>query len=284
MTYFEGFVVPVPEANKDAYRKHASDSAPMFQEIRRQPHGRSLGRRRARRQGHRLHGGGEGQAGRNGRLLLVRISATRPPATPPNEKMMSDPRMSDMGANMPFDGKRMIYRRLRRRSSRKARAGGQLHRRLRRPGADDKKEAYRELAAEDRAKVFREHGATRVVEAFGDDVPDGKVTDFNRAVKAEDGESVVFSLIEWPDKATRDAALGEDHGRRADEAAGARCRSTASACSGAASRKSSTPQKRDARSRVNQHQGDPTMTTFARPKRPQRAGRPTPPASSSGTS
>ena len=56
------------------------------------------------------------------------------------------------------------------------------------------------------AKVFRQHGATRVVEAFGDDVPKGEVTDFYRAVKAVEGEGVVFSFIEWPDKATRDEA------------------------------------------------------------------------------
>jgi uncharacterized protein YbaA (DUF1428 family) len=56
------------------------------------------------------------------------------------------------------------------------------------------------------AKVFRQHGAARVVEAIADDVSHGKVTDFYRAVKAEDGETVVFSFIEWPDKATRDEA------------------------------------------------------------------------------
>ena len=56
------------------------------------------------------------------------------------------------------------------------------------------------------AKVFRQHGATRVVEAIADDVQHGEVTDFYRAVKAEDGETVVFSFIEWPDKQTRDDA------------------------------------------------------------------------------
>lgn len=57
--------------------------------------------------------------------------------------------------------------------------------------------------------VFLELGAIRVVECWGDDVPEGKVTDFRRAVQATADEAVVFSWIEWPDKATRDAAMGK---------------------------------------------------------------------------
>ena len=55
--------------------------------------------------------------------------------------------------------------------------------------------------------IFTEHGATRVVECWADDVPEGKITDFGKAVKATADESVVFSWIEWPDKKTRDAAM-----------------------------------------------------------------------------
>ena len=55
--------------------------------------------------------------------------------------------------------------------------------------------------------IFKEYGALRVVECWGDDVPHGKQTDFFRAVAAKDDESVVFSWIEWPDKATRDAGM-----------------------------------------------------------------------------
>lgn len=69
---------------------------------------------------------------------------------------------------------------------------------------DANKDAYIEHARI-AANIFKEFGAERIVECWEDDVPDGKVTDFRRSVQRQSGESVVFSWIQWPDKATRDA-------------------------------------------------------------------------------
>ncbi len=72
------------------------------------------------------------------------------------------------------------------------------------PVPAERKAAYVE-AAKRFVGIVREYGALRVVECWGDDVPDGKVTDFKRSVAAEPGETVVFSWVWWPSKAVRDA-------------------------------------------------------------------------------
>lgn len=73
------------------------------------------------------------------------------------------------------------------------------------PVPASQKEAYQELARM-AAEVFKEYGATRVVECWGDDIPLGDAHDFKQAAKATDDEVVVFSWIEYPSKRVRDDA------------------------------------------------------------------------------
>ena len=203
MTYFEGFVAAVPEANKETYRKHAADAAPIFQElgVKRHieawdsdvPEGKVTDFRKAV------------EAKQDEKVVFAWFEyPDKATSDAANEKMRSDPRMKDMGETMPFDGKRMIYGGfdaiVEEGSGTGAYADGFVV-----PVPEGKTDAYQQLAAK-MAKVFRQHGATRVVEALSDDVPKGEVTDFYRAVKAEGDEKVVFSFIEWPDKETRDQA------------------------------------------------------------------------------
>jgi uncharacterized protein YbaA (DUF1428 family) len=201
MTYVEGFVVAVPTANKEAYRKHAADAVSLFKEF-----GVA---RMVEAWGDDVPDGkvndlkGAVQAKDDETVVFSWFEypdkATRDAA---NEKMMSDPRMQSMGEAMPFDAKRMIIGGFDaivddRASGAMGYADGYVV-----PVPDGNKDAYRALA-EKASQVFRDHGATRVVEAWGDDVPDGKVTDYARAVHRRDGETVVFSWVEWPSKEAR---------------------------------------------------------------------------------
>jgi uncharacterized protein YbaA (DUF1428 family) len=203
MTYIEGFIAAVPTANKDAYLQHASDASPLFREFGATrmveswgddvPDGTVTDFRKAV------------QAKDDETIVFSWFEypdkATRDAA---NEKMMSDPRMEGMSASMPFDGKRMIYGGFdaivdEQAAGRTGYTDGYLV-----PVPQDKKTEYRDLA-QLMAGKFKEWGALRVVEAWSDDVPEGKVTDYRRAVQAQDGEGIVFSYVEWPDKETRDA-------------------------------------------------------------------------------
>lgn len=68
------------------------------------------------------------------------------------------------------------------------------------------RETYQRVA-ETAAVVFKENGALSVVECWGDDVPEGKLTSFTMAVQRKDDETVVFSWITWPSKAVRDEGM-----------------------------------------------------------------------------
>ena len=203
MTYFDGFVAPVPKANKDAYLKFNQEGAPLFQQAGVQrfveawaddvPDGKTTDFRKSV----------NAQDDEDVVFAFFEYPSkdARDAAT---EKMRSNERMTELGKNMPFDGKRLIYGGFDAIVEEGA-AGGNYVDGFVVPVPQGKRDAYQELAAK-MAKVFRQNGATRVIEAFGDDVPKGEATDFHRAVKAEEGEGVVFSFIEWPNKATRDEA------------------------------------------------------------------------------
>ena len=68
------------------------------------------------------------------------------------------------------------------------------------------KQAYLEQARK-AAQMFKDFGALQVVETWGDDVPEGKLTSFTMAVQRKPDEAVVFSWVTWPSKAVRDVGM-----------------------------------------------------------------------------
>jgi uncharacterized protein YbaA (DUF1428 family) len=203
MTYVEGFVLPVPSQKREDYRRHAADFWQLGREfgIRRQmeawgddlPDGKVTDFRKAV----------QAQDGEDVVFSWFEYPdrAARDAA---NSKIMSDPRMKEIGASMPFDGKRMIIGGFESFVDEGGEIGGYTDGFVL-PVPEQNRDAYRDMARK-AAAIFREYGATRIVEAWGDDVFEGKVTDFRKSVKAEDGEQVVFSWIEWPSKEVRDEA------------------------------------------------------------------------------
>ena len=203
MTYISGFVIPVPTGNKDKYKDMVDRSASLFKgygvlrlmeawddDV---PDGEVTDFRRA-------------VEARDDEVVVFSWHEYPDKATADaaNTRMMSDPAMEAMGRDMPFDGARMIYGGFEGLFERgtKGRPGyvdGSLI-----PVKTSSKDDYRALL-ERQAAVFEELGATRFVDAWGDDVPEGKLTDFRKAVNAGPDETVVFSFIEWPSKAARDA-------------------------------------------------------------------------------
>jgi uncharacterized protein YbaA (DUF1428 family) len=203
MTYVEGFLLAVPTANRDAFVEHARTGARFFQ-----------------KHGVKRVVEAWGDDVPDGKVNDLKKSVNAEPGETvvfswfeyPDKaardaavaSMMADSEMAEMGKDMPFDGQRLIMAGFESLLDTGAAA---------KPGYVDgyllpvpakNKEAYRTMA-ENVSVLFQEFGALRVVEAWGEDVTDGKVTDYNRATHKEAGEEVVYSWVEWPDKATRDA-------------------------------------------------------------------------------
>lgn len=87
------------------------------------------------------------------------------------------------------------------------------------PVPGEQMESYRKWA-ENGAKFFKEYGCLEIVECWEDFIPDGKQTDFRRAVAAKDGEKIVFTWQVWPDKAYFQAAEEKMHQDKRMDTAG----------------------------------------------------------------
>jgi uncharacterized protein YbaA (DUF1428 family) len=208
MAYFDGFVIAVPTANKQKFIDHANRCDTVFKEQGATRIVEAWGDDVPKGKLTDFQGAVQAQDDETVAFSWVEWpdKAARDAAMARIDALFkTDERLSPEKNPMPFDGKRMIFGGF----SSLVDEGGQGQTSYTDgyvlPVHPDKKDAYRAMAATV-APIFREYGAVRVVEAWGDDVPDGKVTDFKRSVKAADGENVVFSFVEWPDKATRDQA------------------------------------------------------------------------------
>ena len=204
MTYVSGFVVAVPATNRQAYIDSARSGEPLFREFgaTRQveawdddvPEGKRTDFRRAVKATH------------DEKIVFSwHEFDSKSAADEAYAKLMSDPRMAELGKDMPFDGQRMIWGGFEGILEKGARGkAGYIDGSLV-PTPQDSRQAY--LAYADKvADILMEHGAVRIVDAWSDNIPEGKVTDFRRSVEAGADEAVVFSWVEWPSKAMRDAA------------------------------------------------------------------------------
>jgi uncharacterized protein YbaA (DUF1428 family) len=208
MTYIDGFVIAVPNANKDKFIAHANLGDPVFVE------------NAATRvlecwqdnvaKGHTTDFFGAVDAKDDESVVFSWIEwpdkATRQATMGRMEELMkTDDRFNPEKNPMPFDGGRMIYGGFEPIVEEGAPVDGGYVQGFIVPVPQGNKDAYRK-AAISMWDIMKDYGARRVIEAWQDDVPKGKQTDFFRSVKAEPGEIVVFSLIEWPSREVCDAS------------------------------------------------------------------------------
>jgi uncharacterized protein YbaA (DUF1428 family) len=208
MAYLDGFVIAVPTANKDRFIAHANTGDSVFIDCGATRVVECWGADVPRGKTTDFH---SAVAGMDDETIVFSWiewpdKATRDAGM---ARMMApdfeDPRMDPKANPMPFDGKRMIYGGFQPIVERGEQAEREYVQGFVIPVPEGKRETYRKMA-EDAWEMFQGYGALRVVEAWGDDVPAGKQTDFYRAVKAEPGEKIVFSYMTWPSREICDAA------------------------------------------------------------------------------
>ena len=208
MAYFDGFVIPVPKTGRDEFLRHASTVDPAFLENGAlrvvECWGADL------KPGQTTDFQGAVAAAADETVAFAWIEwpdrATRDAGMAKISALMDmDPRMSPETNPVPFDGARMIFGGFEPMVVHGTPDKGDYVQGFVLPVPHDRREDYRKMA-DDAWEMFDDYGATSVVEAWGDDVPHGQQTDFYRAVKAEEGENVVFSYMTWPSRAVCDAA------------------------------------------------------------------------------
>lgn len=207
MTYIEGFVIPVPTANRQKFIEHARLGDAVFME-----HGATRVVECWQddvQKGHTTDFFGAVDCRDDEAVVFSWMEwpdkGTRDAfAGKMEEVMKTDERFSPEKNPMPFDGARMIYGGFEPIVEEGQTAPAAYAQGFIVPVPEANKEAYRKAAAE-MWEIMKDYGARRVIEAWQSDVPTGKQTDFFRAVKAEPGEIVVFSVVEW---SSREACQG----------------------------------------------------------------------------
>lgn len=203
MTYVDGFLVAVPNANKEAYRKHAEEAWPMFRDLGAASMVEAWGDDVPDGKINSINSAVMRKADETAMFSWVTWpdKATRDAGW---QKMMADGPPEGAMESMPFDGKRMIYGGFQTLLGDVRAKAGYIDGTVM-PVKADQREAFTK-ASKKMADLFIEHGAIAVVDCWGDDVPEGKVNDFHGAVLRKPEEAIVFSWIGWKDKASRDAA------------------------------------------------------------------------------
>lgn len=208
MTYIEGFVAAVPKANKATFIDHANRGDSVFME-----NGASRVLECWQEDvptGKHTDFFGAVDAKDDEAVVFSWIEwpdkATRETMSGRMEELMkTDDRFNPETNPMPFDGKRMIYGGFAPVVEEGQAIDNAYVQGFIVPVPATNKAAYRK-AALGMWEIMKDYGATRVVEAWQDDVPEGSRTDFFRSVKAAPGEVVVFSFVEWPSREVCDAS------------------------------------------------------------------------------